>query len=52
MITSKFLAKVLRNSIKYVVWRAFSGALKVALLGSIIIQSVFLQMKVKMNMQH
>ena len=38
---SKFLVKFLRNSIKYVVSRAVSGALKVALLRAMAIQSAF-----------
>ena len=49
MITSlfsKFLAKILRCSIKYIVSREvlgeLSGALKVALLRAVIIQSAFL----------
>ena len=49
MITSlfsKFLAKILRSSIKYIVSREvlgeLSGALKVALLRAVIIQSAFL----------
>ena len=38
---SKFLVKFFRNSIKYVVSRAVSGALKVALLRAMAIQSAF-----------
>ena len=42
---SKFLVKFLRNSIKYIVWRAVSGALfgelKFALLRAMTIQSAF-----------
>ena len=44
MITSffsKFLVKFLRNSIKFVVSRAVSGALKVAVLRAMTIQSSF-----------
>ena len=38
---SKFLVKFLRNSIKYVVLRAVSSALKVSLLKAMVIQSAF-----------
>ena len=38
---SRFLVKFLRNSIKYVVSRVLSGALQVALLRAITIQSTF-----------
>ena len=38
---SKFLVKFLTNSIKYVVSRAVSGALKVALLRAMAIQSAY-----------
>ena len=38
---SKFLVKFLKNSIKYVVLRAVSGALKVALLKTMAVQSAF-----------
>ena len=38
---SKFLVKFLSNSIKYVVSRAFSGALKVTLLRAMAIQNAF-----------
>ena len=53
MITSiffKFLVTFLRNSIKYVVLRAVSGALKISLLRATTIQSTFTDER-KMNMQ-
>ena len=54
-ILSKFLFRFLKNSIKYVVSRGVSVALKVESFASYdyskYIDRLFLQMKVKMNMQ-